>query len=95
MPDKRLFLVEGEIASTLKVMERETNTLSPVIRSAWDGGNLSHYLTKTTPLQCLPQARTSPSSGISPAMNSAPPPEPDRGRQRLCQPLLLARCKTK
>jgi hypothetical protein len=38
--DKRLFVVEGEFANTLKVMERETNTLSPIIRQAWDNGSL-------------------------------------------------------
>jgi hypothetical protein len=32
----------------LKVMSREGNTLSPVIRSAWDDGNL-RILTKTSP----------------------------------------------
>jgi hypothetical protein len=48
--DKRLFLAEGEFASTLKVMEREANTLSPIIRMAWDGGILSS-LTKNTPVK--------------------------------------------
>jgi hypothetical protein len=38
--DKRLFVIEGEFANVLKVMAREGNTLSPVIRSAWDSGNL-------------------------------------------------------
>ena len=33
--DKRLLVVESEFASTLKVMKREGNTLSPVIRRAW------------------------------------------------------------
>lgn len=35
-PDKRLQIIEGEFANVLKVMTREGNTLSPVIRSAWD-----------------------------------------------------------
>jgi hypothetical protein len=39
--DKRLLLIESEFGGTLKVMEREGNTLSPVIRDAWDHGNLS------------------------------------------------------
>jgi hypothetical protein len=39
-PDKRLFVIEGEFANVLKVMAREGNTLSPVIRSAWDSGDL-------------------------------------------------------
>ena len=38
--DKRLFVIEGEFANVLKVMAREGNTLSPIIRSAWDSGDL-------------------------------------------------------
>ncbi len=38
--DKRLLVIESEFANVLKVMAREGNTLSPVIRSAWDCGNL-------------------------------------------------------
>ena len=34
-------IVETELASTLKVLERQGNTLSPVIRNAWDGTTLS------------------------------------------------------
>ena len=46
--DKRLVVVETEFASTLKVMSREGNTLSPVLRQAWDGGDL-RTLTKGSP----------------------------------------------
>ena len=46
--DKRLFVVEEEFAQTLRVLGREGNTLSPVIRNAWDSGNLS-ILTKNSP----------------------------------------------
>jgi hypothetical protein len=46
--DKRLFVLEGEFANTLKVMERETNTLSPIIRQAWDSGILK-TLVKNAP----------------------------------------------
>jgi hypothetical protein len=46
--DKRLCVVEGEFANVLKVMTREGNTLSPVIRSAWDIGNL-RSMTKNSP----------------------------------------------
>jgi 5S rRNA maturation endonuclease (ribonuclease M5) len=46
--DKRLLVVEAEFAKVLKVMSREGSTLSPVIRSAWDDGNL-RILTKTSP----------------------------------------------
>jgi hypothetical protein len=39
--DKRLLVIEPEFAQTLKVLKREGNTLSPVIRQAWDGGVLT------------------------------------------------------
>jgi len=39
--DKRLFLIEPEFASVLGVMKRPGNSLSPVIRNAWDGRKLS------------------------------------------------------
>jgi hypothetical protein len=44
--DKRLLVVESEFGSTLRVLEREGNTLSAQIRQAWDSGNL-RILTKT------------------------------------------------
>jgi hypothetical protein len=46
--DKRLLAYESELAGLLKVMSREGNTLSPVIRQAWDGGRL-RTLTKNSP----------------------------------------------
>ena len=39
--DKRLLAMEPEFASVLKVLERDGNLLSPILRSAWDGGKLS------------------------------------------------------
>jgi hypothetical protein len=48
-PDKRLLLVESEFANVLKQTERQGNTLSTVIRDAWDKGKLSP-LTKNSPL---------------------------------------------
>ncbi len=39
--DKRLFVPETEFGQILKVLTRENNTLSTVIRDAWDGGMLS------------------------------------------------------
>lgn len=45
--DKRLFVVEEEFAGVIKVLARETNSLSTVIRQAWDGGAL-RVLTKHT-----------------------------------------------
>jgi hypothetical protein len=38
--DKRLLAIQSEFASTLRVMDRDGNTLSTVIRDAWDTGNL-------------------------------------------------------
>jgi hypothetical protein len=40
VPDKRLFVIEPEFASVLTVAARAGNTISPVIRSAWDCGDL-------------------------------------------------------
>lgn len=38
--DKRLFLVQSEFGSVLKVMAREGNSLSGAIRDSWDGEDL-------------------------------------------------------
>src|SRR5262249_52220382 len=46
--DKRLLVEEAEFASILKVASREGNTLSAVIRNAWDTGRL-RTLTKNSP----------------------------------------------
>jgi hypothetical protein len=46
--DKRMFIRADEFASTLAVMKREGNTLSPVIRSSWDGVTLQ-ITTKNNP----------------------------------------------
>jgi len=46
--DKRLLVLESEFASTLKVANRDGNILSPIIRNAWDKGNLQ-TLTKNSP----------------------------------------------
>lgn len=46
--DKRLLVTESEFAQTLKVAAREGNTLSAVIRQAWDTGKL-RTLTKNSP----------------------------------------------
>lgn len=47
--DKRLFCIESEFSSMLKIMGREGNSLSGVVRQAWDTGNLS-TLTRNNPL---------------------------------------------
>jgi len=46
--DKRLLVLESEFASVLRVVGRDGNTLSPVVRQAWDSGNLQS-LTKNSP----------------------------------------------
>jgi hypothetical protein len=38
--DKRLLVFEGELAKALRSMERQGNTLSAVLRDAWDHGDL-------------------------------------------------------
>jgi Protein of unknown function (DUF3987)/CHC2 zinc finger len=50
LTDKRLFVIEAEFANVLKVMAREGNTLSPVIRAAWDSGNL-RTMVKNNPVK--------------------------------------------
>ncbi len=49
-PDKRLMLVEEEFAQALTVMGREGNTLSAIIRQAWDKGDI-RPLTKNNPIK--------------------------------------------
>jgi hypothetical protein len=39
-PDKRLLVVETEMSRVLKAMGRDSNTLSEVLRQAWDSGTL-------------------------------------------------------
>jgi hypothetical protein len=48
--DKRLFAFEPELASLFKRMAGESNSLSPVLRNAWDDHPLS-TLTKNSPLR--------------------------------------------
>jgi PAS domain-containing protein len=46
--DKRLLVIEPEFARVLRVMGRDNNPLSAVLRQAWDTGKL-RTLTKTSP----------------------------------------------
>ncbi len=46
--DKRLLAYQSEFASTLRVLQRDGNTLSPIMREAWDRGDLG-LLTKNSP----------------------------------------------
>lgn len=49
-PDKRLFVFEPEFVSVLRRAQGETNSLSAVLRQAWETGDLS-TLTKNSPLR--------------------------------------------
>jgi len=40
-PEKRVLIIEPEFDSVLQVNRRQGNTISAVLRQAWDGGNLS------------------------------------------------------
>jgi Bifunctional DNA primase/polymerase, N-terminal len=46
--DKRLLAYESEFASVLNIISRDGNTLSPILREAWDRGDLQ-FLTKNSP----------------------------------------------
>jgi hypothetical protein len=46
--DKRLLAFQGELGQTFKVMAREGNPLSPILRDMWDHGNAGN-LTKNQP----------------------------------------------
>ncbi len=46
--DKRLLIFESELAGPLRVMGRDGNQLSPILRQAWDSGNL-RIMTKNSP----------------------------------------------
>ncbi len=48
--DKRLLVVEEEFAGTLKIATRDGNTLSAILRQAWDRGEL-RVMTRTNPLR--------------------------------------------
>jgi hypothetical protein len=47
--DKRLLVVESELARPLRVMGRPDNTLSAVLREAWDGDRLG-LMTRSRPI---------------------------------------------
>jgi len=48
--DKRLLVLEPEFAQVMKVLAREGNTLSPVVRNGWDGKRLQS-LVRNAPLR--------------------------------------------
>jgi hypothetical protein len=48
IPDQRLLVIEPEFASVLRASSREISTLSPTLRSGWDGRPLA-ILTRASP----------------------------------------------
>lgn len=46
--DKRLFVIEEEMSQALRMKSREGNTLSTVVRQAWDSGDL-RFMVKNNP----------------------------------------------
>ncbi len=64
--DRRLLIVQSEYASVLRVMTREGNTLSPLLRAAWGSGNL-----RTAANWCCP-AVPCPVSGTVRLLNRTP-----------------------
>ncbi|MGH2856160.1 MAG: DUF3987 domain-containing protein [Solirubrobacteraceae bacterium] len=48
--DKRRLIIESEFAQVLKVLAREGNTLSPVVRNSWDGKSLQ-TIAKNAPVR--------------------------------------------
>jgi hypothetical protein len=48
--DKRRLVIEPEFAQVLKVLSREGNTLSPIVRQAWDGERLQ-TIVRNNPLR--------------------------------------------
>lgn len=50
--DKRLLVVEGELARALAAMKRDGNTLSAVLREAWDGSPLRILNRKANAVAC-------------------------------------------
>jgi 5S rRNA maturation endonuclease (ribonuclease M5) len=47
--DKRSLVLESEFASVLRVLQRDGNTLSAIVRNAWDGREVLQSLTKNSP----------------------------------------------
>ena len=50
LPDRRCLVVEDELGTLLRSLQRDGNTLSPMLRQAWQGGDLE-TMTKVTPIK--------------------------------------------
>ena len=84
--DKRLLVIEPEFATVLKSTGRELSTLSPTLRSAWDGRPLA-LLTRTAPARATERAHLDHRAHHPD--RAAPPHHHRRDRQRIPQPLHL------
>ncbi len=49
--DKRMLVMQGEFSSVLRVMDRDGNTLSTVLRDGWDGAQLRTMTRKSNALR--------------------------------------------
>ena len=81
--DKRLLVYEPEFANVLKQTERQGNTLSAILRVAWDGRDL-RSMTKNSPARATGRARQ-PDRPYH-RRRAAPLPDGDGNGQRLRQP---------
>ena len=77
--DKRLLLDEREFYSALAVMQREGNTLSRIVRDAWDCLPVLETLTKNEPTR-VDQRASSPSSATSRSTSCGRPSTTPRWR---------------
>ena len=77
-------MIEPEFATVLKATSREISTLSPTLRSAWDGRPLA-ILTRTAPARAT-SAHIAIIGHIT-QHRAAPPHHHRRARQRLPEPL--------
>jgi hypothetical protein len=64
--DCRLFLLSEEFASVLHTLGRETGQLSPLLRRAWDGGDLARPLRLISALWVTSQKLSSPTISATP-----------------------------
>ncbi len=84
--DRRLFLLSEEFASVLHVLGREAGQLSPLLRCAWDGGDLcahdGHRSVQATAAHISLVGHVTQS-------RARPPSQSHRIPQRFCQSLSL------
>jgi hypothetical protein len=84
--DKRLLVLEPEFAQVMKVLAREGNTLSPVVRNGWDGKRLQALVRNLTAAR---QRRPRRDRHAPHQRRAAALPQRHRARQRLLQRFLL------